>query len=104
MGLTAARVRELVAQERDSRELKALKQDWVQTAAVRAFVDRELERDPELSRSLLAHWLNMEQIDFDRQLGYQPGKDGKVKGRVGIPAASRVVIALGRAPYELDGC
>ena len=104
MGLTAGRVRVLVAQERDSRELKALKQDSVATATVRAFVDRQLKLDPELTRSLLSHWLNMEQSDLDRQLGYSPGKDGKVKSRIGIPAASRVVIALGRAPHELDGC
>jgi hypothetical protein len=104
MGLTAAQVLLLVDQERDHRELKAFRQNWVDTAAVRAFVDQQLDRDPELSRSLVAHWLNMQQIDFDRQLGYEPGKDGRVKGRIGIPAASRVVIALGRAPHELAGC
>jgi hypothetical protein len=104
MGLSGAQVQFLVDQERDHRELKAFRQNWVDTAAVRAFVDEELERDPELSRSLLAHWLNMQQIDFDRQLGYEPGKNGKVKGRIGIPSASRVVIALGRAPHDLAGC
>ena len=72
-------MRELIAQERDSRELKALKQDWVDTAAVRELVEKELSRDPELTRSELAHWLNMQQIDFDRQLGYSPGKNGQSK-------------------------
>jgi hypothetical protein len=104
MGLSVAGLRLMIAQERDRRELKAFRQDSIDTAAVRAFVDRELKRDPELSRSLVAHWLNMQQIDFDRQLGYEPGKRGKTQKRIGIPAASRVVIALGRAPYELDGC
>ena len=104
MGLTTLDVRELIAQECDSRELKALKQNWVDTAAVRELVEKELSRDPELTRSELAHWLNMQQIDLDRQLGYSPGKNGEVKRRVGIAAASRIVIALGRAPHELDGC
>jgi hypothetical protein len=104
MGLSATQVQLLVDQERDQRELKAFTQNWVDTAALRAFVDQELERDPELSRSLVAHWLNMQQIDFDRQLGYERGKDGRVKARIGVPAASRVVIALGRAPHELAGC
>lgn len=104
MGLTIAHARLLLAQEHDSRELKALRQNWVDTAAVRTLVDKELQRDPEVTRSEVAHWLNMRQIDFDRQLGYRPGKNGRVKRRIGIPAASRIVIALGRAPHELDGC
>jgi hypothetical protein len=102
MGLTTAQVRLLVTQEEHYRELKALKRDSIDTAAVRAFVDKTLE--PGVTRGELAHWLNMEQIDLDRQLGYTPGKDGKIQRRVQIPTASRIVIALGRAPHELDGC
>jgi hypothetical protein len=102
MGLTTGQVRLLVAQEEDHRELKAFKRDSIDTAAVRAFVDKTLE--PGVTRGELAHWLNMEQIDLDRQLGYTAGKNGKIQRRVQIPTASRVVIALGRAPYELDGC
>jgi len=104
MGLSVAGVRLMIAQERDRRELKAFKRDWVETAAVRAFVERELDRDPTVTRSALAHWLDMNQIDFDRQLGYTPKRDGRLQQRIGIPAASRVAIALGRAPRELDGC
>ena len=103
MGLTAGQVRALITQERDSRELKALKRDWVETAVVREFVDQELKRNP-ATHSTLAHWLDMDQIDFDRQLGYAPKKDGRMQQRIGIPAASRVALALGRAPRELDGC
>jgi hypothetical protein len=104
MGSTVAQVRLLLAQERDYQELKAFKRDSIETATVRAFVDREFEHDPELSRSLLAHWLNMQQVDLDRQLGYSRGRGGRMQRRIGIPAASKVVIALGRAPHELDGC
>jgi hypothetical protein len=104
MGLSPARVQLLVAKERDSRELKALKQNWVETARVRAFVDRELERDQTVTLSTLAYWLGVQRIDLDRQLGYTPKKDGKVQQRIRIPAASRIAIAFGRAPRELDGC
>lgn len=104
MGTTAAQVRRLIAQEREQQDMKAFKQDSIETATVRAFVDQELERDPELSRSLLAHWLNMQQVDLDRQLGYSARRGGRIQRRIGIPAASKVVIALGRAPHELDGC
>ena len=40
----------------------------------------------------------MQQIDLDRQLGYEPGKNGRKQRHIGIPAASRLVIALGHAP------
>ena len=46
----------------------------------------------------------MQQIDLDRQLGYEPHRSGRRQRKVGIEAASRLVIALGRAPRELDGC
>ena len=60
MGLPIAHARLLLAQEHDSRELKALRQNWVDTAAVRTLVDKELQRDPEVTRSEVAHWLNMQ--------------------------------------------
>jgi len=104
MSLTAGEVQALVAQERDSKELKALKRNWVETAAVRALVDQELKRDPAVTHMTLAYWLDMQPIDLDRQLGYTPKRNGKTQQRIGIPAASRIAIALGRAPRELDGC
>ncbi|MGA2015208.1 MAG: hypothetical protein ABSH51_32420 [Solirubrobacteraceae bacterium] len=104
MRLTPGRVRVLAAQERDYQELKRYKLDLIPTARVRAFLERELARQPELTRAELAHYLNMCQIDLDRQLGYEPGKNGRRQRHIGIPAASRLVLALGRAPHELDGC
>lgn len=104
VGLSPRRVRVLAAHERDRQELEQFKLDSVPTARVRAFLERELERDPELTRAELAHRLCVRQADFDRQLGYEPTKSGERQHRVGIPAASRLVVALGRAPYELDGC
>ena len=71
---------------------------------MRAFVERELERDPGLTRAELAQFLGMRQIDLDRQLGYEPGKNGSMQRHIGVAAASRLMIALGRAPHELDGC
>lgn len=104
MAVPAGRVALLVAQERDRRELKELECNRLATEDVRAFVDRELARHPEMTRAELAQGLNMRPIDLDRQLGYKPGKDGKIQQQVRLETASRVVIALGRAPHELDGC
>jgi len=103
-GLTARRVRVLVSHECDRRELEQFKLDSSATARVRAFLERELERNPALTRAELAHRLCVQQADLDRQLGYEPTRSGERQRRIGIPAASRLVIALGRTPHELDGC
>jgi hypothetical protein len=45
----------------------------------------------------------MEQADFERAfLG--TGRNGRAKRRVTVANASRLTIALGRAPNELEGC
>src|SRR5438045_2726133 len=57
MGLTPERVRLLVAQERDHRDLERFKLNFIATENVRAFVERELQRDPELTHAKLAEFL-----------------------------------------------
>jgi hypothetical protein len=104
MRLTPAQVRLLVVRERDHQDLQRFKLDLIPTERVRALIDRELERDPFLSRAELAVWMEMPQIELDRRVGYTPGKDGRRQRRIGIELASRIVIALGRAPMDLDGC
>jgi hypothetical protein len=103
MELPVRVVRSFVAEERDRRDLRRYKIDSIPTTRVRAFLERELERDPELTRAEVAHWMNMRQADFDRQLGYTLAK-GRRQRRVGVPLASRLTLALGRAPNELEGC
>ena len=104
MRLTPAQVRLLVFRERDHQDRKRFKLELIPTERVRALIDRELERDPLLSRAELAVWMDMPQIEFDRRVGYAPGKDGRRQRRIGIELASRIVLALGRAPIDLDGC
>jgi hypothetical protein len=104
MRLTPEQVGLLVAQERDRRDLARYRLNMIPTERVRAFLEREQKRDPRLTRAEVAHYLDMKQIDLDRQLGYEAGKNGRRQRSVRVEAASRLVIALGRAPHELDGC
>ena len=103
MDLPVARVRALVVHERDRQDLGRYKLDSIPTERVRAFLERELAREPGLTHAEVARWLGITQADLHRQLGYATGKKHPQQ-RIGIPAASRLAIALGRAPNELDGC
>jgi hypothetical protein len=103
MGLAPRRVRELVAEETDRRELASFKCDSIPVQLTRAVIAEALARDPELAIANIADWLDMRQIDFERAfLGKSKG--GRPKRRVTVSSASRLMIALGRAPNELPGC
>lgn len=104
MRLTPEQMRVLVVQERDRQDLARYRLNMIPTERVRAFLEREQKRDPRLTRAEVAHYLDMKQIDLERQLGYEPGKNGRRQRSVRVEAASRLAIALGRAPHELDGC
>ena len=90
MQLTPARVRLLVVQERDRQDLERYRLNMIATERVRTFLEHEIERTPGLNRAEIAHYLDMKQIDLDRQLGYEPGKNGRRQRKVGIEAASRL--------------
>jgi hypothetical protein len=106
MRLPATRVLVLVANERDRLELTEHRINSIPTERARAFLEREMERDPSLTRAEVAHRLNMTQADFDHQFGFADAKkaNGAKQERVGIPLASSLTLALGRAPHELEGC
>ena len=103
MGVSPVRVGELVADEADRRELRSLRCDAIPVALTRSAVEDALARDPDLTICEVAHWLDMRQADFERVfLG--KARDGRSKQRVRVASASRLMIALGRAPNELPGC
>jgi hypothetical protein len=103
MGLDPSRVRDLVAEENDRRELESLRCDSIPVQRTQSVIAEALARDPELTIADIAHWLEMRQADFERAfLG--KGREGEPKRRVNVANASRLMIALGRAPNELEGC
>jgi hypothetical protein len=103
LGLDRERVRELVAVELDRRELRGLRCDTIPVERTRAVIADALARDPCLAMADIARWMEMAQADFERAfLGR--GRNGWTKRRVNIATASRLMLALGRAPNELEGC
>jgi hypothetical protein len=103
MGLAPKRVRELVYAEQDRRELRSLRCDSIPVQRTRSVIAEALARDPDMTVADIARWMEMAQADFERAfLG--KGRDGQPKRRVTVANASRLMIALGRAPNELEGC
>ena len=97
------RVQELVAEEIDRLELSSLRCDSIPVERTRSVIAEALVRDPDLTIGEIAHWLDMQQADFERAfLGKAKGE--RPKRRVNVTTASRLMIALGRAPNELPGC
>ena len=103
MNLEPRRVRELVEEEGHRRDLERFRCDSIPVQLTRAVIAETLARDPELTIGRIAGWLEMRQSDFERAyLG--KSKDGRPKRRVNVSSASRLMIALGRAPNDLPGC
>jgi Protein of unknown function (DUF742) len=101
------RVRVLLGLAHDRREVRSYGGQRPLAADAQAIIAQQLERDPELTRAEIARRLRppMRLADFDRAFGYTAAKPG---GRppqfVTVEMGSRLMIALGRAPRELDGC
>jgi hypothetical protein len=103
LGLSPESLDELVVAERDRRELRSLRCNSIPVARTRAVIAAALARDPDLTVADIARWMEMAQADFERAfLGR--GRAGRPKRRVNVASASRLMIALGRAPNELEGC
>lgn len=103
MKLAPERLRQLLEEEDDRRELESFRCDSIPVQLTRAVIAQALARDPELTIGEIAHWLEMCQVDFERAfLG--KARRGRPKERVNVSSASRLMIALGRSPNELPGC
>ena len=103
MNLAPRGVEELVAAEDDRRELESFRCDSIPVQLTRAVIDEALARNRDVTIGRIAAWLDMPQSDFERAyLG--KSKDGRPKRRVNVSSASRLMIALGRAPNDLPGC
>jgi hypothetical protein len=102
--LPLARVEFLVAQARDRRERREYDTRPL-LADAQWFIAYALAHDPELTRAEIAHRMkpDMHPADFDRTFGY--ARTGGCPRRcVSVLMGTRLMLALGRDPYELDGC
>jgi hypothetical protein len=90
MNLPAERVRALVAQESDRRELDSLRCNSIPLQLTKSVIADALARDPDLTIGEIANWLDMRQADFERAYLGKP-RDGRPKRRVNAPRGTRHV-------------
>jgi hypothetical protein len=103
MNIAPCQVRQLIEAESRRRDLERFRCDSIPVHLTRAVIAETLARDPDLTIGRIAGWLEMRQSDFERAyLG--TSSNGRPKRRVNVSSASRLMIALGRAPNELPGC
>jgi hypothetical protein len=102
--LSPGRVAYLVAVTRDRRDVRSHKQRPL-LADAQGFIALDVARDPDLTRAEIARRMDppMHPADFDRTFGY--ARSGRRPGRfVSVEMGTRLMLALGRDPHELDGC
>ena len=103
MGLPPQMVRVLVAEETHRRELNSLRCDSIPVELTRPAITETLRRDPNLTIANIACWLDTQQPDFERAY-MGKSRPGTTQAEGNVSTASRLMIALGRAPNELPGC
>lgn len=98
------RVECLVEQERERRN-RSLFDTRPLLADAQGFIDYALARDPELTRAEIARRMKpeMSQADFDKTFGYARRR-GRPQRYISVEMGTRLMLALGRDPHELDGC
>ena len=106
MKLTPGAVRRFVALHDDWLELQSFRRNSIPAQTALAMLYAEQRRQPGLKRAEVARRMKMPQSQLDRMLGLAStnGSADPAKRRIGIPQASALARALGRAPHELDGC
>lgn len=103
--LTPERVLDLAGLASDRQAVRRYRRQRPRLTDARAFIDAALADDPELTRADIARRMDppMHPIDFDRTFGYAKAA-GHAPRHVSVRMGSRLMLALGRAPHELDGC
>ena len=114
MGLSIARVKRLLEEQADRREIATLMQSNVDNATLRQVFDRQRRQQPWLTLTELAERLHTSPVQVERWLGLiatapKTDRHGRVYPArtletVGVDVAGRIVRALGYAPCEIDGC
>src|SRR4051812_30941256 len=102
--VSCVRAQRLVELARDRREVR--EQDKRPLLAdARWFINDALAREPLLTRAEIARRMKPEmcQADFDKTFGYARRR-GRLQRFITVGMGTRLMLALGRDPHELDGC
>ena len=111
MGLPVAKVRRLIADELDRRDLDRYRCDKVPVSEIRKLVDEHTAMDPTLNHAQIAARAKFKsRIHFERALGYAPWSATTKRGKhypakyaehIDVNTAGVIVRELGIAPREV---
>jgi plasmid maintenance system antidote protein VapI len=110
LGVTVARAKRLIEEAEQLRDLEQYKRDSIPVAPIRDLFERRLQEDPSLNQAHVAARMETNRIELLRAVGLQPtasrvvrGKrrPGKLRTKITVEMASRIVKALGVAPHEV---
>jgi hypothetical protein len=113
MGISVARVERLLEQHDDREELKALACNEIPNERVRQLFERRKREDSTFTIARLADLAGFScSSHVERDLGYMPTSPtttkgryypGKIKTTIRVKNASRLVLAMGYVPAEVEG-
>jgi DNA-binding transcriptional regulator LsrR (DeoR family) len=112
LGIGIPRVRRLLEEAGQLRDLEHYKIDSIPLAAIRELVEQRLKDDPTLTQTRLAKLLQTDRTELRRALGLQPTaartingehRPGRVREEITVEMAGRIVQALGIPPHEIPG-
>ena len=110
LDVTVERARRLIEEAEQLRDLQQYKCDSIPVGPIRELLQRRLQEDPTLSQARVAEEMDTDRIELLRAVGLQPTasrlvrgerRAGKLRRKITVEMASRIVKALGVAPHEV---
>jgi hypothetical protein len=112
MRISLPRVRRLIEEEKDFRDLQRYRCEKVPVQRIQQLVEDSRRQDPTLTPAAIGTRAGYtSRIEFERLLGYAPTSESQRNGKVypkrlrtsiSVASAGRIVRALGRAPWEIE--
>lgn len=105
LGASEPRAGRLLEEADQALDLQRFKLDTVPVATLRAVFERRNSEDPSLTEASIARAAKIHRIDLRRALGRSAPKNRPTatQQQVTVALASKVVVALGIAPHEIEG-
>jgi len=110
LDVSVEKARRLIEEAEQLRDLQQYRCDSIPLGPIRELVERRLEEDPTLSQARIAEEVGTDRAELLRAVGLQPTasrlvegerRPGRLRSKITVEMAGRIVKALGVAPHEV---